>query len=96
MGVWFARSSHQPSTIQAASQVQPTTANQEKVTTPPDMAVTLTPVPLTTACFSALKPDSGSGWENKGLTTWALLLTQLIAIAFILVDTHPRANASYF
>ncbi len=45
MGVWFARSSHQPSTIQAASQVQPTTANQQKVTTPRDVAVTLTPAP---------------------------------------------------
>ena len=32
MGVWFARSSHQPSTIQAASQVQPITATHEKVT----------------------------------------------------------------
>ena len=42
IGLWFARSSYQPSTIQAASQAQPTTTNQRTVVTPP-ATVTLTP-----------------------------------------------------
>lgn len=45
MGLWFARSSQQPSSIQAVSQAQPPAANQEKVATPPDVSVTLTSAP---------------------------------------------------